>query len=503
MKNLSYFILTIIFLGCSDLDEQVFSEISPSNFYENADQANTAVVSIYNSLSRTIGLYDFGLSSMVVMPSPNMIARVPWRAYWGTYTFSSAEPNSLPRTWNSLYQVIFRANVVIKELEDRTFGENVFGVDEDETRIALIGEAKWLRAYSYFNLVQLFGGVPMPLEPATNIEGAKLPRTDMALVYEQIILDLQDAETMLPADKTLTINPGRPFKGVAKFLLAKVYLTMSGVPLQDNSKLSLAQTKLQELINLEGSNQGYQLLSSYEDAIRVENNSERIFSIQQTQSIEDQGTAMAFVWGGRFRYSGTSGQFHGGFSQDFYDSFEASDVRRDVTMAYSYTDARNGTSTLTYGTNPYQPRFGIAQNKYVDYDQSCCDGDPDIIVYRYSDALLMAAEIENKLNGPTGIAYQYLNRVRSRAMASDAPLGMSQQQFSDFIYEERFKELAFEFHEVYDIRRFGKVQESLAIHPENITWVPARNDYQSHFDLYPIPLAELNANPNIQQNPGW
>ncbi|MDG1729326.1 MAG: RagB/SusD family nutrient uptake outer membrane protein [Algibacter sp.] len=501
MKTLKYLILlTVLVFSCSDLDEQVYSEISPSNFYQNADEANAGVISIYNSYSRSVGLFDFGLASMVIMPSPNMVARVPWRAYWGTYVLTSAEPISLPRVWNSFYQAIFRANVVIKELEGRTFNE-----DEEEARLALIGEAKWLRAWSYFNLVQLFGGVPMPLEPTTSIDGAKLPRTDITAVYDQIILDLQDAEAMLPEEKRTGEDIGRPFAATAKFLLSKVYLTMSGKPLQDASKLSLAQSKLQELINLEGTSEGFVLLNSYEDAIRTDNNAERIFAVQQTQSFEDQGTAFSHVWGGRFRFSAGVGQFHGGLSQDFYDSFEPNDLRRDVTMAYTYTDYRNG-NTLTYGTNPYQPRFGIAQNKYVDFDQTCCDGDPDMIVYRYSDALLMAAEIENAINGPTAVAYEYLNRVRFRANASDAPSNMTQEEFTEFIYEERFKELSFEFHEVYDIRRFGKVEEALANHPENIRWNPANTAYQSYFDLWPIPLDEINANPNIgqqNQNPGW
>ena len=496
MKKFKYILLFILAFGCSDLEEQVYSEISPSNFYQNASEANAAVVSIYNSYSRSIGLFDFGLASMVVMPSPYMVARVPWRAYWGTYQVSSGDAISLPRVWDSFYQSIFRANVLINELEGRTFSEN-----EEQDRLALVAEAKWLRAWSYFNLVQLFGDVPMPLTAATAVENAKLAKTTSTDVYDQIILDLKDAELNLPTENRAGEYVGRPFAATAKFLLAKVYLTMAGNPLQDTSKLSLAKDKLDELIALEGTSQGYQLLSSYEDAIRIDNNEERIFGVQQSQSFEDQGTAFSHVWGGRFRFNGT-GQFHGGLSEVFYNSFELSDVRRDVTMAFSYTDARNG-NTLEYGKNPYQKRFGIAQNKYVDFDQTCCDGDPDMIVYRYSDALLMAAEIENRLNGPTSVAYGYLNRVRSRANASDAPANMTQETFTDFIYEERFKELSFEFQEVYDIRRFGKVADALSKHPENITFVPANTQYQSHFDLWPIPIKEINANENLNQNTGW
>ncbi|MCK0148095.1 RagB/SusD family nutrient uptake outer membrane protein [Arenibacter sp. F26102] len=500
MKKLKYIILLACLVACSDLEEQVYSEISPSNFYRNADEAEVATTAIYNSYNRAVSLFDFGLASMAVMPSPKMIARVPWRRIWGNYTTSASDATSLPRVWDPLYQGIFRANVLIAELEPREFEDEA----EETKRKELIVEAKFLRAWSFFNLVQLFGDVPLPLAPTTNVEEAQLPRTPIPDVYKQIILDLQDAENGLPSDKRGQTEIGRPIQATAKFLLAKVYLTMAGFPLQDPTTMALAQTKLQEVINLEGTSKGYSLLSSYEDAIRIDNNDERIFAIQQTQSVEGQGTAFGHVWGARNRFDPALGigQFHGGYSQAFYDSFDETDERRDVTMIYSYED--NTGNILTYNTPQYLERWGIFPNKYVDLDQSCCDGDPDMIVYRYSDALLMAAEIENSLNGPTETAYGYLNRVRTRAFANPAPAGMTQAQFSEYIYEERFKELSFEFQEVYDIRRLGKVEEALSQHPENITFEPTNTTYSPNFNLWPMPTSEVQSNPNItSNNPGW
>jgi hypothetical protein len=498
MKKLKYIILFLGLVACSDLEENVYSEISPSNFYRNAAEAEVAVTSVYNSYNRAIGLFDFGLVSLVTVPSPKTVAIVPFRRIWGNYTASSGDGNSLPRVWNPLYEGIFRANVVIKELEERDFG------DEDDKRKELIAEVRWLRGWSFFHLVQLFGDVPMPLQPTTTVEGAQLPRTPIAAVYAQIISDLQAAETGLPANKRPENEIGRPIQATAKFLLGKVYLTMAGLPLQDASKMSMAQAKIQEVINLEGTAQGYSLLSSYEDAIRVDNNDERIFAIQQTQAVQGQGTAIGHILAPRNKLAPGLGLSHIGYSQAFYDSFEVSDVRRDVTMAYSFI-SRNGTE-LTYNapTNGYAERLGIHQNKYVDLDQACCDGDPDMIVYRYSDALLMAAEIENSLNGPTTKAYGFLNRVRLRANASAAPTNMTQQVFADYIYEERFKELSLEFQEVYDIRRLGKVEEALSQHPENIKFQPTNTAYSPNFNLWPLPLSEIQSNPNIpENNPGW
>lgn len=502
MKKIIFSIILIIgLLGCTDLDEQVFSSASPLNYYQNVSDANSAVISIYNSLNRTVNLWDFGMSSLVFMPSPHVVSRVPWRKYWGDYSVTSSDQVSLPVVWNQHYQAIFRANVVIAELEVRSFATD----SDNITRKEMIAEAKWIRAWCFFNLVRLYGDIPMPLLAASNIEEAQLPRTSIAGVYAQIIEDLMIAEKELPMAKRSGDMIGRPIIGTAKFLLGKVYLTMAGLPLQDPGAMMLAHSKIKEVID-NASQFGYALMPDYEDAIRVKNNAERIFAVQQTRSVEDHGTAMAFVWGGQFwpyGQAGGGGQYHGGFTQSFYDLFEDEDVRRDVTMAYTYSDVRNPSNILTYGVPPLNLRFGIAPNKYQDSQQNCCNGDPDIIIFRYADALLMYAEIENTLNGPSSEAYNYLNLVRQRAGASDAPAGMSQREFADFVYNERFLELSFEFHEVFDIRRLGKVEETLKIHPENITWEPTNTPYSLHFELWPIPLSEVQTNPNLGQTPGW
>jgi hypothetical protein len=182
--------------------------------------------------------------------------------------------------------------VAITELEKRNFESNI----EETKRKALIAEAKWLRGWSYFNLVRLFGEVPMPLVPTKSIEESQLPKTPIATIYNQIISDLQYSEANLPTQKRTGAGIGRPIVGTAKFLLAKVYLTMAGKPMQDASKMTMAHTKIKEVID-NASIYGYKLLPSYEEAIRIDNNEERIFAIQQTQTVEDQGTTMAFVWG--------------------------------------------------------------------------------------------------------------------------------------------------------------------------------------------------------------
>lgn len=510
MKKIKYIFLLLLLsspFACTDLDEQVFSQLSPSNFYNTIGDAEASVIAIYNALNRPVALWDFGMLSLTFMPAPHTQSRVPWRESWANYTVAAGDGVSLPRVWDAWYRAIFRANVSITELEKRSF-ENA---DDDQKRIALIAEAQWLRAWSYFNLVRLFGEVPMPLAATETIEGAQLPGTPLASLYEQIILDLEAAEANLPEPRRTGGDIGRPTVGTAKFLLAKVYLTMAGLPLQDGSKMSLAHAKIKEVID-NADTYGYELLSNYEDAIRIDNNAERIWAIQQTQAVTDQGTALSFVWGGPDWPWGNGGQYHGGFTRAFYESYEETDVRRDVTCAFTYVG--NSGDTKVYGgpdldtngdgkTGNYDQNEtnGIAPNKYHDADQGCCDGDPDIVIYRYSDALLMYAEAENELNGPTNEAYTYLNLVRTRGGASAYKEGEhSKDAFRDLIIQERYWELSFEFHEVFDLRRFGLVEEAIN---SNFEAQLKGTTYRPDFELWPIPTSEVVANPNLEQNPGW
>lgn len=506
MKNIKYLLILAVMVGCSNfkLEEKVYSNLSPTNFYNNAADGDAAVSAIYNALDRTVSLWDFGLTSTVATAHPYFTSRVGWRSQWADYTTSSGDGLGLPRSWDPFYQAIFRANVAIFELSKRTFEGT-----EESTRIHLIAEAQWLRAWCYFNLTQLFGNVPMPITPAVSIETAKLPATPREDIYAQIIADLKDAEANLPTIRTVPNEIGRPNVGTAKFLLAKVYLVMAGAQVNDASKMSLAHSKIKEVID-NASTYGYELLPSYADAIYIDNNSERVWAIQQTQAVEGQGTAGSFVWAGIGSPNGgvPKGQAHGGWTQEFYDLYETNDTRRDVTMQYSYNDATTGNLTFfsgqpvaDYGGDPYKETWGIPNNKYIDTDQACCDGDPDIIYYRYSDALLMYAETENSLNGPTATAYKYLNMVRERAGATlYTPGSHTQAEFAELMFTERLLEFTFENQELYDIRRLGKVKEVIEMAPLP---VKAGTVYKPAFEVWPIPNAEVNANPNLEQNPGW
>ena len=267
---------------------------------------------------------------------------------------------------------------------------------------------------------------------------------------------------------------------------------MAGEPINDPSKLNDASALLKDLLDNRAT-YGYDLLADYSQIFSLTNelNKEIIFAVQESRAIPNQGSTMAFVMTPvNSNFSGPKGQYHLGCSKTFYNSYEPADVRRDVSWIYSYTHSGTG-ALVTYGVDdPYKDTtLGIAPGKYKDPDMNCCDGANDIIIFRFADAYLMYAEIQNELNGPNATAYQYLNAIRTRANAStyNTAAGLTKDQFRELIYKKRFWELSFEFHEVFAIRRFGKVQEAIS---QNFLAKKRNTVYKPEFEFFPIPAVE-------------
>jgi starch-binding outer membrane protein, SusD/RagB family len=480
-------IFTFAFLSCiackEQLQEEIFSDKSTSNFYKSEADADAAVIAVYNSLNRTINMFDFELSSFTFMPSPHSQSRVPFRAVYADYTYGSND-GFLNSFWAHSYTAINRANAAIDRIPAIKMA--------DTKKATLIAEAKFLRAYNYFNIVRLYDGVKLFLKETTTVGDVTKKSSPATEVYAAIIADLEAGIASLPKTRAVATEKGRITQGAAKFMLAKVYLTMAGKPINDASKLTAARDLLKDIIDNKAQ-YGYGLETDYAKVFDLTNelNQEMIFVVQQTQAVPDQGTAMAFVMTPvESPFSGPKGQYHLGCSKTFYDSYEANDVRRDVSWIYSYNSSVDG-RLITYGVNypAGDANTGIAPGKFKDPNMNCCDGDNDMPIYRFADALLMYAEIENELNGPTALAYTNLNAIRSRAQTSTySPAGgLTKDQFRELIYKERFWELSFEFHEVFDIRRFGRVKESIEA---NYLAKKIGTVYKPEYDLYPMPLLE-------------
>jgi hypothetical protein len=495
----------VLGLFSCDLSEEPYSSITTVSYFTNEADAVSSVSGIFHIMHDVS--YTWRVAELLVhLPGMYTTTRSGARRKYGRYEIDYADLE-INRFWSFHYDAINRANIAIKYIP---------GIDMDETKKQeLIGTARFLRAWCYFDLVRMYGDVPMRTEPTETEDEAFMARSPYADIYSQVIIpDLEYAEQYMP----LTDSPvkGWPTRGAAVFLLGKVYLTMGRLPLEDASKLALAKEKLQDVIDNQAT-YGYQLMPKYIDVFPIseddlwqsdfskELNDELIFVIQQLQEIDGHGTPLAFTFAPLDSPStsvGRGGQHMSGLMPEFRDLFDSLDERRDISTVYSFPHRITGVERAWGDHNLYkQPIWGMCTHKYLDPDQNgCCNGDNDVIVYRLADAYLMLAEVENEINGPTALAYDMIDVVRARANATliDRGASWTKETLRWEIFVERNKELSCEFHDLYDLRRMGYVEETFSF---NILGVDGT--YSPHMELYPIPRDEIERNPLATQNPGW
>jgi len=385
--------------------------------------------------------------------------------------------------WNNAYATISRTNLVLDHIEDIAM--------TDEHKSQYMNEAKFLRALMYFNLVRIYGDVPLVLKDMKVPEEAfTYGRESAEAVYEQIISDLRDAEN-LPESYTNNQDIGRATKWAAKSLLAKVYLTLK--------RYTDADGKLKEVLQsptLGGVN-SFHLLPAYEDVFDADNpnNGEIIFAVQYARGFdpsqgnpfvenafanEDIGTGILKRGTGTFL-----------MTEDLYAQFDAGD-RRQVMIKQLQGSRRNYIFTLKYFDK------GMA---------SKVDAGNDWIVLRYADVDLMYAEVQNEL-GNAAEAFKYLKAVRDRAgLAADASLANNPQTIRLAIEEERRMELFCEGHRWFDLLRTDRLQEVMNTHfNSNLSndEIGSNNNIADYELLFPIPRYQVNLNPEkIKQNPGY
>ena len=418
-------LLTLCLLSCS-LDEEVFSNFSQEGFFASETEVELAVNGNYNAIAVLYeGATWFGMANLPTnqLSQPNQdVDRIELDEY-----NAASENLIVERIWQRSYTLIARSNYII---------DNLSGNTEIAERITTraVAEASFLRALGYFNLVRIFGEVPLIVTGDEVVN--QIAKNTVPEIYSQIVTDLEFAEDNLPLESEISLK-GRASQGAAKALLAKVHLY------QQN--FAAALEKAEEVIE----SQEYSLFEDFEALwlLSNENGTEHIFSAQFNQGAQSNGLD-------QFLASGNSSFRNGGFEsflihQEFYDNFPDSDYRKDVTFVeegilqvFKFLDRTGGSTNGAQGMN--------------------------MPVLRYADVLLMAAEAENEVNGPAG-AYQYINQVRGRARNRDGVpgtepadlAGLTQQQFRDAVYRERELEMAFEGEAWFDLVRQGRFVEVL------------------------------------------
>ena len=485
--KLKYNLIAIALLGfsfssCSDfLEQNPQTDLSENDFYKTADDILSAVNGAYSSLQEGDiygNWYVFG-----EIPSDNtrnqLSGSVTTQNEFDQF-YIDTQNSMIANFWKAAYKVINRTNTILGRIDGIEINTEL------ANRYKL--ECKFIRALMYFNLVRVYGDVPLVLKVISISESYDILREPKENVYNQIIADLKEAQD-LPVSYS-TAEDGRATQGAAKALLANVYMTLH--------KYAEAETILAEIIN----SGRYSLLENTPGSLNIDgyknvfspvnhNSKEGIFEIQFLKGGYGEGSNYANNFAPE--NSGTNVVAVGGTGgnnipeMDIYNAYEEGDLRRDFSMSLGYYDNRKNNEWV-------ESRYVC---KFMDVPYQNNDASNNYPVIRYADVILMYAEALNQ-NGKTAEACKYLNMTRRRGFGyqttETSPVDLQttdKAQFALMVEQERRVELAFENHRWFDLIRTGRAVEVMrskgfSLNETNL--------------ICPIPQKQIDVNPKLTQN---
>jgi starch-binding outer membrane protein, SusD/RagB family len=506
MKTRIFITAALILVGFVSCDEDKLNPVNPNQlsvetFYRTGPQLQAAVNSVYAGLQAN-NLYNREYFFLQDLLSDDCDTGGPQleapRAQVLNHVFDASNP-LVSANWRGWFRIVHRANLVI-ENADRAVQE----ITENQ-RSRYLGEAYFLRALANFELVSLWGGIPLMTTSATSPNG--IPRVSEDQVYATIFSDLSEAISRLPLKNTYTgTDVGRASKGAAQALAAKAHLF--------RGEFAQAKPFLLEII----SSGQYSLVDRYLDNFEEENenNEESVWEIQFSEAFGDAG-----AWNGdgngiaevTFR-----GQEYGPTAWrnvipslplfNEYEKVANGAAKDDPRVSYNffrigdtYNGGQNVLSAENVQGNIERPSWRKYQMIYKRPSEDVRSG-INFRVIRYADVLLMMAEVENETSGPAA-ALPFINQVRARADVQMPPYPTAQYptsnqaQMRTAIQHERRVEFAGEQIRNRDIRRWRK----LGFLPNE----PIPN-WNQRYSLLPLPLEEIDNNSaltNSDQNPGY
>lgn len=375
--------------------------------------------------------------------------------------------------WRQDYLIISRTNQILELIDDAGFNQ----ASKDNVK----GQALFLRAYAYFELVRYFGSVPLHLTPVATREEAALPLSTEDEVYAQIVQDLVEAVPLLPAKSAQ--QAGRATSGAARTLLGNVYINLE--------RWSDAENILKPVVT----SGEYTLMPNYSmafsDNAANKNNAESVFEVQFLEGAAGLNGNFIYQFLPRpllaielVEITGTSnpqpidGEGNNIPTPDIIAAYEAGDLRKDASIAYVFAS----NSFRDEKTYPYIKKYA---KKHAQHNNT----GTNFPIYRYSEVLLFMAEVLNE-QGKDGEALTYLNQVRDRAGLGAA--SGSGSALGEMIFKERRVELAFENKRWFDIQRTGRIEEIIIPYGQRIVANP--------LDYYYPPLEGAVPRPNVFSN---
>jgi starch-binding outer membrane protein, SusD/RagB family len=506
------------FVSCkkSLLDLNNENTISTGNFWKTEKDAESGVIAVYNMFYRQ-GTWTRNIYTQMQGMADDGVSLAGWTelSEYAKFIFTNynfGEVNT--KMWKEHYVAIFRANQVLDNIDNITFADQNHKQD-------LVGQVKFLRSFYYFYITSLWDNIPLVLKSSSASDRPEQETPDQ--VFIQLETDLEDAVTKLPATRPAA-ETGRPTKGSAYALLAKVYM--------QHHKYAEAIKCLQWLVDGEGKNY-YDLVANYGDNFSntKENNKESLFEIQfslmnrvgfdQTDNYRDPNAQL----GTQIEMNqapagiGWNNVEARRWLVDYYKREKTIDDKYDIRLFYTvwYNDAGKDfperSDTMIYGAK-WRSDWGnrVFIKKYsTSASPLYYWNDNNFRSLRYADMLLLYAEALNEVNGPTPKAIECVNRVRQRVNLpliqnstyyNGTQITTNKDAFREHLKIERGLELSLECIRWIDLKRWGLNDQT------TINELKSRDADFNNFIIgksvrMPIPQSEVDNNPNLKQNPDY
>lgn len=512
---------TLTVSSCSDLDEKPYTFIDPNSYYQTEEEVQTALTATYNRFRRI-----YSGNNALYLAQIEMLTEQGWPTYnkdnmqelsqWSHA--NSASVGGVMKIWGMAYECINRANIVLGRVE---------GVKmSDEARNRIKGQALFLRGYTFFHLLRLHGGVPLPTTYTNGLEGLDIARSTVDETYERIIADLTDAESLLPTRGAAGYDVWRASQGAAQAALGEVYLYRASMSGNNAEYLTKARDYSKKVID----SQKYRLMPEFTDNFywfntNAKNCEESIFELQYSATA-GQSNCMHIRFGlGRTNnaYMGCYQYARFGVSGYLYrEMVKNGDKRANAMLSYfeglcgndakalKSQPCRYNVETLSWEPKAWNDRpaemRAVFNCKYFDQhtDYSLMLPNNNFPIFRYSEVLLNYAEAANLLSAGQGL--NELNQVRQRAGL--APLtGASQQAIDDDILNQRRYEFVGEGKIFFDELRKDKLadfatEKCRMAKADGITYIDSEIVFKPKRDyLFKIPQGDLDSNTKLEQNP--
>lgn len=501
------------------LDTKPTDFLTPVNYYQTETQITSALAGVYDVLGHPYWYGDRFLANLSIGNDEGYYFSSSVKGP-ESYTTTPDDAN-VTNLYNYLYQGVNRANVLLESLDKASIS--------DDLRRHTRGETLFLRSFFLFTLTQWWGAVPMPLKSTSAYSDGQIPQTPAKQVYEQVIADMTEAESLLQDQTSTSLGySGKISKTVVEGILARVCLFAAGAPFNDASKYALA-LKWAKKVKDSGE---HSLNPSYSQIFI--NEAQDIYDVKESMwEVEFYGNRLGAY--ASILETGKVGVRNGirqdnadlGFCQSYnwayarlYYAYDVKDIRRDWNVAPYYFSGNNTSTKVNWTSaqiyNRYAGKWRREYETLRPFGKTDCGTNFPLL--RYADVLLMLAEAENEVNGPTALALECLNLVKARAGLT-AFSTASKETLRQEIRDERYRELTWECLRTQDLKRWGiliqtmkDVANEVSVGNGAIPAAPAAQKPAAIMagtnitarDVYwPIPTRELSLDKLLVQNTGW